>query len=419
MNMDYPPKDEEGKKEPVKKGMSRGDFLKILGLAGVDMMIPEVIKGQFETESSESNLEIQDAELNKLIEEYIEQKTFLSKEEIKKSLLKCGFIEDLENINIQELEVKNPRKVYTDRDALKESMEESLIQLDYDKLNIIEVDFERIGKVGDALFYTNEYKSIFINQPANTKEKKRTRIENFIITEAVRIEYKLALSGVDENKKELLHELLEESKNNTKGVKGSDKLIEKNINEIKKSVKEFCASEMLNRKMTETNLPHEAFHYFYGTQLGKEGYEGPSVSELLVVAIRSYVKRFGINKNITYSKIDQFIENLYISNDEKILEFCKNLNGDNLLLDDSRKEKHDDVAIFSKFLNEYWATVYNGAVGNTPSFVKKEIETNDYINKQGVDIPSLDFEEMYHEPIDKELSILKEMKWNGKSIIKN
>ena len=404
---------EPKKEEPTKKGIDRRSFLKIFGIATAGALLaPEILVGQTNTENSESNLEIKDVELNKLIEEYIEQKTFLSKEEIKKSLEKCGFIEDLENINIQELEVKSPQKNNTNKDALREALESGLVKLDKDKLNIIQVDFDLVGGSLSGAFYLDEYKSIFINQSKNTKEAKKERIESFIYEKTIDLEYEKTRSLIlnssmptdkkDQKIKELNNWLVK-TYEGSKNVEKISELVERNLEEVKGSVKEFCAREMRQKIITETNLPHEAFHYFYEAQLEKEGYEGPSKRELLAMAIKGYVKRFGENDS-SYAKIDLLIGDLDINDNEKLLEFCNNFNGEGKL---------------SGFLEEFLARIYNGALGNTPEYTKKEIEENDYIKKQGGAPLKLVFEDMYHKPTEEELSVLKEMKWNGNSIIKN
>jgi hypothetical protein len=413
-NKDYPPKSEPSKKESMKGGMNRRDFFRISAVTGAGLVFglnPFDTKAQTEESNHAKNLEIKDPELNKIIKEYLEQETSLSREEVKKSLEKCGFIEDLENINIQELEVKSPQKNHADNDLLKEALESGEVELDKNKLNIIQTDFNIVGDYKSGAFYL--YKCIFINQSRNTKEAKKEKIESFIYEKTIDLEYEktrnlILNSGISVEKKDQkikeLNNWLIKTYEGSKNVEKIFELIERNLEEIKKSVEKFCAGEMVKKIITETNLPHEAFHYFLVTQLGKEGYEGPSIEELLIIAIKGKIKRFGKDNDSNYAPIDSFLDDGVANDPEKLLEFCRKV----------KDEKH-----FVKFLDEYLARIYNGAVGNTPSFVKKEIEENDYIESLGGSPLKLSFEEMYHEPTEEELLLLKNMKWNENSIIKN
>lgn len=162
----------------------------------------------------------------------------------------------------------------------------------------------------------------------------------------------------------------------------------------------------------------------------RAGYEGPSVSELLRMAINGKLKRFG-SEEPGYADINKFIKNVDINNSEELFRFCEEITSQhnltirpreydqkewNLLSDDEKNNNWLEKSLY-KFINEYFARIYNGAQGNTPEKVKIKLE--ELARKQDCDLPEYMYENMYHEPIEEELELLKKMKFKGRAILKS
>ncbi|MCF7917871.1 hypothetical protein K9L27_02615 [Candidatus Gracilibacteria bacterium] len=417
-------------------GISRREFLKKAGMGILALKAFELGLLSGNSEAKEKNTEALN-DLDKLINGYIEQDTYLSEQEIRESLEKCGFIE---NFNIQELQIKNPWKPFTKRDVLKEALNEAIstdnLSLNEDNLNIVQTDFNKIGALFCGAFYYDEYKSIFINQE-NPKWKK-DRIESLIYSEVISSEYKRIESSFHnsdisyiekDQKRASLDEWFDKSMKNPKKYTEIPDLVLRHRESIIKSIRAFRTREAIKQIITQTGLPHEAFHYFYETGFVREGYEGPSVNELLAMAIRGKHQRFG-DKDPGYASIGYFLKDIDINDKEKLNKFCKNIIDKYDITSNPKKysqeewkylsdKEKDDCLIqesFFQFLNEYLARIYNGAVGNDPVNVKMKLEEA-VIQQNGI-LPQYDLEDLYHDPTDEELAFLKQMKWKGTPILK-
>lgn len=426
--------------------MSRREFLKTAGMGLLALKLFEMglLSGKSEAGEAETKAEKEKNdenmnELRGLINAYLEQRTALSDQEINENLEKCDFIET-KDLKIQELKIKNPWKPFTQKDVLKESLDQSLsdktISLDKNKLNVIQTNFHKIGALFYGAFYINDYKTIFINQ--ESIKAKKERIEELIYKEAVSNEYDRIFNIIkDSNLSELEKDQKKTSLNewyfaclkNPKKIAEIPELISRHIEKIKNFVKEFRDREAIKKVTNQACLPHEAFHYFYGTKFAREGYEGPSAAELLAMAIRGKNKRFG-NKDPGYAHITHLLKGFDINNDEELTKFCEKIANERDFvsrqksysptewqkLSDEEKYANWTKKSLSEFLNEYLARIYNGALGNTPKKVKTELE--DTVLKRNGVMPNYDLEDIYHEPTDEELTLLKQMKWKGNHILK-
>ena len=186
--------------------------------------------------------------------------------------------------------------------------------------------------------------------------------------------------------------------------------------------------------ISETNIPHEAFHHYFERLRGLNG-SGPSDKELLEAAVAGVGKKlpnYGAGGDIsTYLKgvdmknpiaVKKAFQGVF-DKDGNIRNRSKKTNGEighNGIPDKEWKRlpSKQRVKILKEvlkkdrayqFVNEYWARAYNGVMGNTPKSVMKRFK------ETGTPIPS-NFDSIYHNPSERDKAMLKRMKAKGQPI---
>jgi len=374
--------------------------------------------------------------LKKLLEAYESEDLNLSIKDIGEILKPCLFVRQ---VKVNALPVGKQQDTNSAELALKgwvsKLKHRGEIGTDPSMLNVVPTDFDAIGVLDYAAFYNYQYDVVFINQ--TTPEARKSKTERMLIEFVVRSEYELARNALFKmqlserelsQKMERLNKWVSEILDNPqKHLEKLEQLFLKHADEIAKHMEEYRKQELVDKVMARTNLPHEAFHHFYSTMLGKDGYEGPSMSKLLAMAIQEEYKRYKENDGIDYVDFRFILKHVdNIDDTEELKKVCEGITKKYNLtshpkkpspdkwraLTDKEKNDYFTQKIFATFLDEYLARVFNGAVGNTPKNVQKLMES---INSE-MDKHSLN--DLYHDPTLHELQILSEMRWHGKPILK-
>lgn len=367
--------------------------------------------------------------LNQEIDRLAAIDTNIPPEQIVAVLKQCSFLADKE---IPITQVRQYREAaYDEPDRFNDNMTINIGTGEYlptEKLNVIQLREFGMSLVFVRAFYEQNYHAIVIEEsPENDTEAGRKKALELSMAE----HYSVAVSDDshwDRSTEWRTYVLAKATDNDI--LHYYQRLIEGIRNQVQKNIRD--------KTQTLFGLPHEAFHHFFVTMLGEEGYAGPAVSELLYTAIDQTMQRFQKDQ---YPNFDSFIINCpryslgvpsYLRRDgintkKKCQKFCNGLaNVTDLttlwkLSGDEDEESAYVLKIrnsFSLFLNEYLARIYNGALGNTEA--RYASETTRALQAAGFqDAKSFadDFIEIAHTPTSTELEVLKKMSWQGRPLI--
>ncbi|MBT4849770.1 hypothetical protein HON36_02875 [Candidatus Parcubacteria bacterium] len=383
------------------------------------------------TEQENEDLE----EVNELIDQYSEHETTLSESEIKDGLEQCSFVDE---VSVHSLEIPEPYEMFTNTDPLKEALDKAIasgeISFDDESLEVVQVDFGDIGRFAYGAFYQHSTEAIFLDQD-NDKERKKAQLEMAAVATAITAERLTLLTQVErsnlsrDEKRQKIEEIwdaMEQISGPATNPSEIPALISKHKEKVEQDLADYMASNEKQKVITETCLPHEAFHDFFKTKLGAEGYEGPGTAELLTMSLKGQRDRFGDDLPY-YSDIGFNIEDLDLSDDEAIENFSTEITTKHDLTDikpkpenfaELTKEEQDDSREkdeFESFLNEYLARIYNGAMGNTPESAEAKMDEVDA--EYDTDPTEYEYDEIFHKPSEAELAMLRQMKWQGKSLV--
>ncbi len=384
-------------------------------------------------EQSEKITETED--INSVIDKYLAQDFTLSEKDIQKELTGVSFVDD---VHLQTIDLKQSNNLDDADNSLKKVIDSAIadgtITLDANKINFVQIDFDKIAE-HSAAFYDPEHRIIFINQLNHEQrnEKIKSRISQLAIEDerddiAADIEHSNVSINEKKTKQASLDEWYKTAMDAPEKTKNIQALIKKHDSSIRQLVRSLEEDELSRRVFTQTALPHEAFHDFYYTHLGKKGYEGPSISELLAMALRGKQKRFG-STDTYYAPINDVIKGLNITNETELKKFCDTMTSrfdlfktnfsqqEKLTLSDEQQENYYIQNKLTQFITEYFARVYE-----TEFYTKETVgrKMSDTFSPYPDLLPRYyDAKQMFPERYPEESKIMHQMKTNGQSLFKN
>lgn len=369
---------------------------------------------------------------------YQEQKTALTHEELREQLeFWCTFVDKAPVI----YQIHVPSSTEGNLFAPGGFIEQELNSVDHARhpgeLLIVEVDFDTIRSLETA-FYLPGFDAIFINQSSGRNgDRKRAAFEDYLYLEVIqcakrdeRLQYAHAhgghrTSGLFVFPKSVLKDLDDRYSRWVSGSNHSLGSLPRNWlmshqQDLSNVAIRYRYDKAVESILTETSLPHEAFHSFFNKQLNREGYEGPSYDELVVLAMSQLQRRYGdsVGDIFTYYNEPNFLEHVrkvtgkdLPTDPEHLKDFAKKISSLN----------HDDPlhAELEKIVNEYLARVFCGLQGGTPEVVKNLIAMEMQkigIAPEAAPLPE-GLEDMFFKPSKEERAAFAKMKWHGKPIL--
>lgn len=308
-------------------------------------------------------------------------------------------------------------------------------------LNVVRIDFTRSGEDLGLMSYWGNYRALFINRTPSS-EQRRDMMESFLSLSLARFVRNTEMIALWKQR----GKLGENAYNKKRRERGSyydaldrgkprfDSFAPESFKQHEKRLLGEAKTYRLDsarRFVLDTfGLPHEIFHYKFATQLFQPGYRGPDASELIFAALKSKRDRFpgeqGAYQHYNLALEIQLIAgwNINVSDDE-LKRVSKNLARS---FDITRRDEHPEIdtkeldpherlrLILRSYVDEYLARIYAGALGSTPINVYRALSkvgrAHAHISRYQKPI-----RQGYHEPTEEELSLIRRMEYNGKSML--
>ncbi|MCW1930303.1 MAG: twin-arginine translocation signal domain-containing protein [Candidatus Kerfeldbacteria bacterium] len=478
--------------------IDRREFLKTaLGSAAAVFAggIPEV------GEAAERTPERMRRELRRIVDKAVETKTRLSPQEIRSELRALPFLAHTP-IDVQHIPTYEPSRWAGD-DRLEENMQRAIAEGAIARVpghfNVFIVDeFAEVIGIDVGAFHENG--ALFFNQEPN-QAAKRERIEQGVWAEALRLErfaregelYDLhsklekdlpeyaefdelrawLRSAEEKNersseeyqqKAERYHELRrvlgDKARKDSRYIQKkaqveqwyeqalqtpcsladiSDQILERDGHLLISYIEKKFAENLSEHGLTRSSIIHEAFHAFIETCLGKDGYEGPSVADLLYFAIDATLKRYrpreypllnrweDPNYGPYFEGIAWYLPREKDASVQDVRALCIEVANTYDLLQRPTLAAAQDVSTedrerwknFRLFFTEYWARIYAGALGITPDYIANAV--NERYRKAGLydkyrKSPG-DYESTAYTPTDEEVQMISQLQWQGEYVI--
>ncbi len=336
--------------------------------------IDETIAGE------DTNKKYEDArkELKEILDKFSEQKNSLTPEEIQERIKPhASFLGDPTGVPIIELgRIQQPAgSSLSGEEFLISSIEKMItdghIKLNKDTLNIITLPCDNLV-FNAASFYISEMNTMFFNQ--EDQSKQRETMERWLYEQAIRLEYDRK-SNLGHNA-ELAKEAWKWAKplidtGGTLAMLPKELLTQHRVG-LAELARWYCMRGKSRFAGTILSVDHEVFHYFFDQKFGKSGYSGPSVKELLFHAIKSKRERFGVQRltPIYGTDLEEFLVGVDVNDQNSLEKFYNKLTDQGVHdLSDNRatdKEHPNALLTVQRFLDEYLARIFNGAMGYTP-----------------------------------------------------
>lgn len=197
---------------------------------------------------------------------------------------------------------------------------------------------------------------------------------------------------------------------------------------IVQAMADFRYRQEMKRIKTEGAISHEVFHHFYMQQLEKEGYEGPSVRELLYLALSESQKRFGdqlgsyfmrLNAPELAADIARVTGEELTDDPARLSALCDKL-ATRYNLTEYAQGDSDDAHLSNELmevLNEYLSRVFNGLQGYTPEVMQKKFADAAHNIGASPDMIPRELLPWYHDPTPEERATFARMSWHGKPLV--
>lgn len=387
------------------------------------------------------------AEIEGHIAAYAEQPTELSKRDIARELHKCGFLErsfPLITIETDHIETEldqiaeDENKPDASREAMRYALDSNDITLPRKRLVVAQIDFADTHTEAEA-FYDTEYQTIFVDQ--QPEDRKRLRMSRSVYTGIMSSELSLrrnpVITEMEGQDREVIlaavakveAEFYKEYKLKKNGTLHDvpPELLLKHRNRARAAIARQRAEAALRYVRNTTALTHEAFHHFFETMYARDGYEGPTQEEALVLALQGIRDRHALNQASDYAPeffqrrlLEQFATD--INDDDSIKAFAKKMSEQ---FDFSHYPAHaeytpntQDLIGVYRLVNEFLARIYSGALGNTD----ESFEAQSREQTKGIPYVEINFSDrvkdrQFHTPNERELAFLRNMRWQGQSIL--
>ncbi len=429
-----------------------------IGLAGVGALpargaeISSPIREHTRQERVETKLP---SPIEKELRAYEKQKTALTPEEIQKELSRCGFIDGKPTVYTYTPHPlsKGEGNLFEKGGKAYEALAAYVSMIrksDPNQLSVVQLEFYRIGESVAAAFYIPSLKTIFLNQSEDDPRVKRQNLSSYLLQSALILERDTLRSLLQKDRasgsiteEEMVAKLDVVDKNMYVSLDSleskelsdlSSDTLQANTEALTQEARIYRWHKEMDRIAAETSICHEAFHAFYAQQLGHEGYEGPSMDEILAFAFLNFSKRFSSETQWYAPLMESAIENYngedFPIDEKKIIALSHRLTQEFDLRTEPPDRTPDEWQKLSKqeqvkelthkhvmiFLTEYLARIYNGALGNTPESVAEKLKAS-YV-KFGISYtPYFTTQDTHHKPTQEELNLLKRMKWHGKPLV--
>ncbi|MFH1426516.1 MAG: hypothetical protein ABIG66_03760 [Candidatus Kerfeldbacteria bacterium] len=444
--MEDPEKKPPKQREQETPDYSRRWFLRrsaeaALGLSlatGVDVAVPHGAEAE-EAPGPELEAAYQEilVEFTAQLDSFEQQRIVPTEKEISDKLAPCTFIEQPLVIQTVPLTQKydyfnpDPRLLHNNIETARERGE---YREEPGRPTINRLNFFDAGLFSGVAFYDIESKSILVHELS--ADDQRAHLSRYIFDEAISallseqmqaIKAELDQTGdrsLYEQKRAAIYEQYE-------GLHGGEladipkEWLVQHADELRKRIQNYRINTAEKYALTANSLPHEALHWFYDNGFQKEGYEGPSGRDCLIMALKNNHERYqeqpigetayGVNivklimdltgkYRIEESEIETVADAILERYDPAIME----------------KEGDDPAAMIRRtdvyrFVNEYLARIYNGALGNTDDSLAALTDIE--MQKLGVERRPFKRDIQNHTPTEEELAFLKQMKYRGKSLL--
>ncbi len=371
----------------------------------------------------------------------LEQKEILSIESITELLHTLPMLKDdtIEIIDIQPRLPRRPQKMFQLipsperilRSTLVLARQQHTFQTGSD-LTIVRSNNERIGlKLPERMYYDSPSGALFLQYEKSFE--RRTAFSQRMFLTAIRADYAVEVrtlstknisKKIKKKQRALLDAQFPESMSHPKSLTAIPYgVLHRQGTEILNDFSRYRAEKRVTEIIAYAHIPYGVFSWFYEHHLGKEGYEGPTIMELFLLALHGRSMRN--TENPAYALIGPYIRDVPIIDtvkltlfSEALLKECDILSPpDEHALNGSTEQRvrYWKHRAFFLFFREYLGRVFNGLYGNTPNGVtariRQELEILHLPNKER----RLDI--LFHDPFPEERILFSRMKWHGTSVI--